>query len=100
MNDKIQDTIRERRNRYAEEGNVVPEELVADIFAAYAVGKESMISALKLLRESRKKERPYDETTPLAVKEFNNRIRALKNISDENLLRIFYEVFEEYRILR
>lgn len=79
-------------------GEVMPEEQVADLFAAYSVGKEDTIKALRWLREDRKKSMPFDINTELATKEFNNRIRYLKNVDEDKLLEKFYEVFEANRI--
>lgn len=79
-------------------GKVMPEEQVADLFAAYANGKEDMIKALRWLREDRKKLMPFDPSTELASKEFNNRIRLLKEIDEDKMLEKYYEVFEANRI--
>lgn len=91
-------SVPDQRFLYAIEGNVMPDEKVADLFAAYMMGKDNLIKAMKLCREERKKTLPNNPTTELAAKEYTNRIRFIKEIEDEKVLDKFYEEFEANKI--
>lgn len=69
-------------------GQVPREELNADRFAAKEVGIDKVIKALRLLKKEREKD--AEQGTELAIKEFENRIKALEQMKKENLA-IFYK---------
>ena len=88
---------REKRRGYVFSDRVMPEELVADLFSMYAVGKEDTLKALRWLRNDRKKMMPDDPNTMWAVREFNNRIHALEKIDEDKAYDEFLKLFEEHR---
>lgn len=81
--------ISEKRKRiwYIENGMVDPKEIKADNFAADQLGTSMVINALKYMREARIKN--GREGTDLAVKEFDARIRLLRQrrATEKNLKR-------------
>ena len=68
-------------------GKVPKEELNADCFAAKEVGVDKVIKALRLLKKER--EKGAEQGSELAIKEFENRIKALEEMQKDNLA-IFY----------
>ncbi len=98
MLDVSKSDVPNQRFSYAVEGKVMPEEKVADLFAAYMHGKEDLIKAMRFCREERKKTLPNDPTTEVAAKEYTNRIRFIKEIDDDMFLVKFHQEFESNRI--
>jgi hypothetical protein len=80
-------------------GEVMPIELVADLFAAWATSKEDVIAALRWSRASRKKQmRPGDIATVMAIDEYTKRIRFLRGVESGKELETFYKIFEEDKV--
>lgn len=68
--------IKKTRIDLASRGEVDPMELKADMFAAEEVGPHTAIKSLEYLREQRRNSNRLGNE--LAVKEFDNRIKAIK----------------------
>ena len=98
LHDDVYSRDSEARKKAVLQGEVLPEEQLADLFSAYICGKEITIKALKHQREERRCLYPNDGYTELAIKEFNNRIHFLKSIEDSKMLEKYYEVFENNRV--
>lgn len=73
------DTANDARTTCVFLGLVEPHELNADRFSVEQVGKSAVMNALDYLIQERKK-RPYDPGRELAIKEFENRKKAIKKL--------------------
>ena len=94
--DENKGAIPEQRKNAVLNGEVMIEEKIADLFAVYSCGKDNMIRALKWAREGRKKANYIN--TEYAIREYNNRIRFIKEINESVALELFNKLIDENRI--
>lgn len=78
-------------------GDVMPEEKLGDLFAAFMNGKDKTINAIKWLRDTRKKE-VENPAIDYAIKEYNNRIHFLKELDENTAMDLYNKILEENKL--
>lgn len=103
----LDDTIDIPTQRMAsiENGTVMVDEQIADMFAMFAGGKDNLVQALRWAREGRKQGIGLhpgliveEHNILMGSREYNNRIRLIKETNEDTAYEFFLELFEKNRL--